>query len=98
MEHFFVYMLLCSDGSYYIGHTDNLEKRIADHTNGQGCAYTSKRLPIRLVFVEQCSTRDEAFALERKIKGWSHKKKAALIKQDWQEISRLAKKKSKLTP
>ena len=48
-----LYILKCRDDSYYIGHTDNLEKRLADHANGQGCKYTADRLPIRLVYTEE---------------------------------------------
>lgn len=93
MSYFYVYMLKCSDGSYYIGHTDNIEARISQHTQGiiKNC-YTSTRLPVELVFHQDFGSRDEAFAAERKIKGWSRKKKEALIKKDWQLISLLAKK------
>jgi predicted GIY-YIG superfamily endonuclease len=93
MSYFYVYMLRCSDGSYYVGHTDNIEARISQHQQGliKNC-YTSTRLPVELVFHQDFSNRDEAFAAERKIKGWSRKKKEALIKKDWQLISLLAKK------
>lgn len=93
MSYFYVYMLRCSDGSYYIGHTDNIEARISQHKQGliKNC-YTTMRLPVELVFHQDFGSRDEAFAAERKIKGWSRKKKEALIKKDWQLISLLAKK------
>jgi predicted GIY-YIG superfamily endonuclease len=80
---FFVYMLQCADGSYYTGHTDNLEKRIAEHEGKQFEGYTAARLPIQVVFVQSFASRDEAFAAERQIKGWSRKKKEALIKNNW---------------
>lgn len=93
MSYFYVYMLKCSDGSYYTGHTDNIEARISQHKQGliKNC-YTSTRLPVELVFHQDFGSRDEAFAAERKIKGWSRQKKEALIKKDWQLISLLAKK------
>jgi predicted GIY-YIG superfamily endonuclease len=93
MIHFYVYILRCSDGSYYTGHTDNIEARISQHKQGliKNC-YTSTRLPVELVFHQDFGSRDEAFAAERKIKGWSRPKKEALIKGDWALISLLAKK------
>jgi predicted GIY-YIG superfamily endonuclease len=90
MQDFYVYMLKCADNSYYIGHTDNLEQRIAEHKNGGYSAYTTTRLPVIVVFVQAFASRDEAFNMERKIKGWSRKKKEALIKGDWDEIIRLS--------
>jgi putative endonuclease len=88
---FFVYILKCSDGSYYTGHTDNLEKRIAQHEGKEiPTCYTATRLPLELVFVQQVASRIEALASERQIKGWSRKKKEAMILGDWNEVSRLA--------
>jgi len=75
---FWVYILLCGDGSYYTGHADNLEKRIAEHGFGEGDAYTSTRLRVTLVFSQEFSSRDEPLACERQIKGWSRKKKEAI--------------------
>jgi predicted GIY-YIG superfamily endonuclease len=86
---FWVYILRCADGSYYTGHTDNLEVRLAKHQQGQIESYTSIRLPVELVYSEGFITRVEALEQERRIKGWSRKKKEALIRGDWQEITRL---------
>jgi predicted GIY-YIG superfamily endonuclease len=91
---FWVYILSCVDGSYYTGHTDNLEKRLTQHQSGEIVGYTSTRLPVRLVFSQEFSTREEALASERQIKGWSHKKKEAMIRSDWAEVSRLARSKN----
>ncbi|HET7834048.1 MAG TPA: GIY-YIG nuclease family protein [Gallionella sp.] len=88
---FWIYILRCADGSYYTGHTDNLEKRISEHRNGLGNSYTASRLPVELAFSQPCSTREEALTAERQIKGWSRKKKEAMIRGDWAEVSRLAK-------
>jgi len=89
---FRVYIVKCADGSYYTGHTDNLEKRVAEHQSGviPGC-YTYKRRPLTLVFSQPCSTREEALAAERQIKGWSRAKKEAMIAGNWNEVSRLSK-------
>jgi predicted GIY-YIG superfamily endonuclease len=87
---FWVYILRCADNSYYTGHTDNLEERIAKHETGEFEGYTSTRLPVWLVFSEQFATREEALTSELQIKGWSRKKKEALMRRDWAEVSRLA--------
>lgn len=89
---FWVYILRCADRSYYTGHTDNLEGRIAKHQVGEIEGYTSTRRPVRLLFSEEFSTRTEALAVERRIKGWSRRKKEALIRGDWAEVSRLAQR------
>jgi len=88
---FHTYILRCNDGSYYTGHTDNLEVRMCQHRSGQLGGYTAKRLPVELVWSESFATRDEAFAAERQIKGWSRAKKEALISGDWALLSKLAR-------
>ncbi len=91
MKPFFVYMLRCADGSYYVGHTDDLERRITEHRHGlHADGYTGTRLPVRCVFVQELVTRDEAREAERRIKGWSRAKKEALIARDWNRIHELA--------
>lgn len=80
---FYCYIVQCSDGSFYIGHTEDLQKRISEHNTGVYPGYTSKRLPVKLVYHELFNTRDEAFAAEHKIKRWSRKKKEILIKEGW---------------
>ena len=87
---FWTYMLGCADGRFYIGHTDNLELRMGQHRQGGFCDYTAKRRPVALVWSEAMSTREEALAAERQLKGWSRAKKEALIRGDWQLISWLA--------
>ena len=91
MQPFYLYILKCSDGSYYTGHTDNIEKRISEHTLGVIKGYTSKRLPVKVVYVAQFASRYEAIAAERKIKGWSRKKKKAFICNDWKKINKINK-------
>ena len=87
---FWVYILLCADNSYYTGHTENLDKRIAEHQAGEIAGYTSSRRPVTLVYSQEFSTREETIACERQIKGWRRSKKKALIRRDWNEVSRLA--------
>jgi tRNA/rRNA methyltransferase len=76
---FHVYILCCADGTYYTGHTDNLEARLAAHRTGTFRGYTYSRRPVRLVLQQEFGSRDEAFAAERQIKGWTKRKKEALI-------------------
>jgi predicted GIY-YIG superfamily endonuclease len=90
---FWVYMLKCADDSYYVGHTEDLEIRIGKHARREIPGYTSSRLPVSLVFSQEHPTREEALSAERQIKGWNRKKKEALIRGDWSEISRLARSK-----
>ncbi|MBS3907388.1 MAG: GIY-YIG nuclease family protein [Syntrophaceae bacterium] len=87
---FWVYILRCAGNSYYTGHTDNLDKRIVAHQTGEIEGYTSTRLPVTLVFADEFPTREEALDRERQIKGWSRKKKEAMMQGDWAEVSRLA--------
>ena len=87
---FFTYMLRCSDGSYYVGHTDDLPKRIAEHQHGQGCAWTRARLPVEHVWSQEFSTREEAKSAEQQIKRWSRAKKQALIGGDFDLLKLLA--------
>lgn len=89
---FWVYILRCADDSYYTGHTENLEKRIAEHQTGEIEGYTHTRRPVELVFSEEFPSREEALTRERQVKGWSRKKKEALMRGDWAEVARLARK------
>ena len=92
---FWVYILRSADDSYYTDHTDNLEKRIAEHHAGAiTSCYTQKRRPLQLVFSQDFPTREEALASEQQIKGWSRKKKEAMMRGDWAEVSRLAQSKT----
>jgi putative endonuclease len=88
---YWVYILRCADGSYYTGHTDQLERRIDQHETGAiPACHTFKRRPLILVFSQEFATREEALAAERQIKGWSRRKKEAMMRGDWREVSRLA--------
>ncbi len=88
---FWVYILRCADGSYYTGHTDNLEQRIAQHHAGTFVTcYTYKRRPLQLAFSQDFPTREAALTAELQIKGWGRKKKEAMMRGDWTEVSRLS--------
>ncbi|MDQ3482046.1 MAG: GIY-YIG nuclease family protein, partial [Pseudomonadota bacterium] len=88
---FWVYILECSDGRYYTGHTDNLESRISQHEARGHCDFTSRRRPIRLIWSQEFPSRIEALEAERRIKPWSRAKKEALIRGDWASISYFAR-------
>jgi putative endonuclease len=90
----FVYMLRCSDGSYYVGSArgdwDALNRRVSEHTAGKYDGYTKLRRPVELVFHQEFERITDAIAAERQLKGWSRAKKEALIRGDWTLISQLA--------
>ena len=92
MLEFFVYILRCSDDSFYTGHTDDLEKRISEHQTLHYDCYTSNRLPVELIFYATFGSRDEAIAAERQIKGWSRAKKQALADNDFEHLHKYTKK------
>ena len=96
-HHYYVYIVACSDGSYYTGVTNNLERRIAEHNEGvdQTC-YTFKRRPVGLKYEEHFNNIQNAIAYEKQLKGWSRKKKEALFKGDYQSIRELAKSRKKV--
>jgi len=85
-----MYILECADGSYYTGSTWDLERRLWEHQNGLGANHTAKRLPVRLVYCEECDRIDHAFYREKQVQGWSRKKKQALIAGDTNQLHRLA--------
>lgn len=87
------YILQCSDGSYYVGSTDDLPRRVRMHNAGKGPTWTASRLPVRLVYQEVHQARSEAVRRERQIKKWSRAKKEALISGDMERLKRLSKKK-----
>ena len=88
---FYAYILKCADGLYYTGHTDDLERRIGQHQSDLIEGFTSSRLPVTLMWVQDFPTRYEALEAELKIKGWSQAKKEALIRGDWGGVSFFAK-------
>jgi predicted GIY-YIG superfamily endonuclease len=91
---FWTYMLHCRGGHFYVGHTDELERRIGEHKSGLIPGFTADHQPVELVWSVEFPTRDQAKDAERKLKGWSRAKKLALIRGDWERVSALAKKKN----
>jgi putative endonuclease len=95
---FYLYVLLCADGSYYTGMTSNIERRIGEHQCGAyTTCYTYKRRPVRCVYVEEFSNFGAAMQAGKRLKKWSRAKKRAFIERRFDEVSRLAKRGSRLT-
>jgi len=95
----FVYMLKCSDGSYYVGSTrTELEKRFAEHHTGKFSGYTAARRPLELVWSQEFAAITDAVAAERQIKGWSRAKKKALVDSDFTRLRSLAKRRKTRLP
>jgi len=94
---FWTYILRCADGTFYVGHSDDLERRVWQHQSGATKGYTLERLPVALVWSQEFASREEAKDAERQLKGWGQAKKLALIRGDWDRISVLAKKKGAST-
>lgn len=87
-----IYMLRCADGSYYTGLTKRpIEERVGEHNAGVVPGYTCTRRPVELMFCEVFDRIDQAIPRERQIKGWSRKKKEALIRGDYEGLPALAK-------
>ena len=95
---FWTYMLHCRGGFFYTGHTDDLDRRIAQHQSGALPGFSRDHLPVYLVWSEEFQTREDAQDVERRIKGWSRAKKIALIRGDWDAIRRLARSSEKNNP
>jgi putative endonuclease len=92
MKSYYVYILLCNDGSYYTGVTNNLDERLAQHNSGfAATSYTFKRRPVVLKFSQQFHDIIQAIALEKQIKGWSRKKKASFINEQWDLLKEFSK-------
>lgn len=86
----YMYILECNDGTYYTGSTVDLEMRIEQHNAGEGANYTSKRLPVRLIYFEEFEHVALAFYREKQVQGWSRAKKEALIKTNDKDLHDLS--------
>ncbi len=88
-----MYILECADGSYYVGSTNYLERRLLEHQEGRGARYTTRRLPVKLIYTEEYSFVAEAFEREKQVQNWSRAKREALIMDNRESLPKLAKKK-----
>tara|TARA_Y100001970_G_C14169489_1_gene823304 strand:- start:1344 stop:1655 length:312 start_codon:yes stop_codon:yes gene_type:complete len=92
LEQQFMYILECSDGSYYTGMTKNLEKRLWEHQNMKGAPHTKKWQPVSLVYFEKFECIEDAKYRKKQVKSWSRKKKQALIEQSQENLKNFNKK------
>ena len=91
----YVYILECSDGTYYVGSTTNIEARVHQRQTGIGGDYTRRRRPVRLAFYQEMESIEAAYAMERRIHAWSHQKRQALIDGDFERLKALARRRGR---
>jgi putative endonuclease len=87
----FTYILRCADGSYYVGSTRDLERRLTQHAAGEGAEYTRGRRPVELVWAHEFQLVDDAFALEKRVQNWSRAKREALIEGRFDDLPGLSR-------
>ena len=93
MKKYYIYILKCSDNSYYTGITNNIDRRLLEHNNGiDKTSYTFSRRPVCLAYFETFQNPNDAILWEKRIKGWTRKKKEALICGNYKELKRLSNK------
>lgn len=92
MKTYYVYILKCADNSYYTGITNNMERRLLEHEQGTTPdSYITTRRPVEIVFVQMFNDARQAIAFEKQVKGWSRKKKEAIIKDNWDKLPEFAR-------
>jgi len=94
MKRYYVYILLCTDNSYYTGVTNDLETKLLYHQNGYNPnCYTFNRRPVEIVYYTEFDDVNQAIAFEKQVKGWSRAKKEAIINDEWEKLPNLSKRK-----
>lgn len=92
MKTYYVYILKCSDDSFYTGITSNLTRRLSDHNKGvEKNAYTFNKRPVSLKWFAEFTNVNLAIEKEKQLKGWSRRKKQALIDADWEKLIQFSK-------
>jgi len=92
VKRYFVYFLRCVDGTFYVGITNDIERRLGEHRFGiDPECYTFWRRPLVLVHVSEFAWIDQAIAFEKKAKAWSHRKKRAFVEGKWEEMRRFSR-------
>lgn len=87
----YMYILECSDGSFYVGSTRDLEKRLWEHNTGHGARYTRSRLPVRVAYCEEYDRIDDAYYREKQVQGWSRAKRKCLIDGRFEDLVGLSR-------
>lgn len=99
MKTYYVYILKCSDNSYYIGVSNDMERRLMEHKSGLNTkCYTYSRRPLEMVFMTEFNDINQAIAFEKQVKGWSRKKKEAIINNRWEDLPELSKNRQDKNP
>ena len=86
----FTYILECADGTFYVGSTFNLERRLQQHSEGAGAVYTRRRRPVRLIWCHETPSIRDAYFLEKQLQGWGHWKRLALVEGRYADLPALA--------
>lgn len=95
VHEYFVYILRCSDGSYYTGVTNSVERRLGEHARGDAPgSYVFRRRPFTLVYSSSFQYVLDAIGWEKQIKRWSRRKKEALIREEYEKLICLSKRKN----
>ena len=91
MKTYWVYMLQCFDGTYYVGVTNDVERRFYEHCEGivEGC-YTHTRRPLKLVYAGEFELIADAIDFEKKLKGWTHRKKRVFAQKNFADLKRFS--------
>lgn len=98
MKLYYVYILKCSDESYYTGMTNDINRRLKEHSYGSNTeSYTYNKRPLELVFCTEFNDVNQAILFEKQIKGWSRKKKEAIINDRWEDLKKLSECLNKTT-
>ncbi|MBX3053014.1 MAG: GIY-YIG nuclease family protein [Caldilineaceae bacterium] len=87
-----MYILECKDGSYYVGSTTDIERRVRQHNQGDGADYTARRRPVKLVFATEFVKIEDAYTAEKQVQGWRRDKREALIRGDYDVLPALSRK------
>lgn len=96
MKIYYVYILQCSDNSYYTGFTNEIERRMIEHQDGENpSCYTYKRRPVKLMHTSEFNDVNQAILFEKQLKGWSRRKKEAIINGNWEILPELSKNRMK---
>jgi len=94
----FMYILKCNDGSYYVGSTWHLLRRVWQHNNGGGAQYTKHRRPVVLVYYEEYERVSEAYGREKQVQNWGRSKREALINGRQQDLPWLSRASAECKP
>jgi putative endonuclease len=87
-----MYILECADGSYYVGSTTDLERRIGEHNERLAAKYMARRCPVKLVYAAEFASISEAYEREKQVQSWGRAKREALIRGDYDALPDLARK------